>query len=732
MQRRILNFFEKSKNELTITVFAFAIFILRFGVKPLNIFETNWIKNLGSDFGNEINLWFYFLHSPWTFPITSVGYDYPTVIGVGMTGSIPILSVPLKLIYNIFPVNFQHLGWWFALCYILQGLFAYKILKLVAQKSQINIVSQKSFDLIPIIGALFFVVAPTLLFRWGHIDMNAHFLILIGLYYYFNTKNSPKKNLTALIILCFATAAIQQYLLLMVLAIAFAGGLQNLISRKINFLAFVVFLTALLGGVFFVLYSMGNFIMPVTAQQNDGFGKYSANLNAFWNPLNSSKFIKPQPLAFAEQYEGFGYLGIGILLLALMALAGLIFIKSIRQRYNFKFSAIIFVSLLVFIFALSKNITFNSKVLFEIPIKDYTALGIFCNSFRGSGRFIWVPYYLIMVGIFEVFLNLPIRNYVKISLLLFFLALQLFELQSLFALNIQHNAVETAFPLEIEKHIYDEAEKLITYPLYCWDIKTSGDFYKFAYHTSELGLPITTGYLARPDYKVRGDWAKNFNIALDSGILFDARSAIIVPQMSEIGRFNKVCQRGLLKSFTCNGYAILVPPNLKHTVSFLESNLVVKPLKFHTEFFSDFLKRHTTHTVLLAVSDEAANKLSVSEKKYFTSIGSRIADSLAFQGSYIGIIQNGKTAFEQFANGKIVEHNFLKNEKVGTFTLPVNIYLMSKGTFAGIDCAIKIDGVNYTHRNQGFNCVAIDAQGNVVEQVVFNTYLSSERAVIEQ
>lgn len=731
MQRRILNYFGKNKNELIVTVLAFAVFILRFGIKPLNIFETNWIKNLGSDFGNEINLWFYFLHSPWSFPITSVGYDYPSVIGVGMTGSIPILSVPLKLIYNIFHVNFQHLGWWFALCYMLQGLFAYKILKLWIEKSRTDIVSKKSFDLIPIIGALFFVVAPTLLFRWGHIDMNAHFLILIGIYYYFNTNNSSRKNLIALIVLCLATAAIQQYLLLMVLGIAFAGGMQNLIARKINFIGFITFLTVLLSGVFFVLFSVGDFIMPITAQQSDGFGKYSANLNTFWNPLNSSKFIKTQPLAFSDQYEGFGYLGIGVLILAGISVASLIFVKSVRKRYSFKFSSIVFVSLLIFIFALSKNITFNNKVLLEIQVKDYTALGIFCNSFRGSGRFIWVPYYLIMIGIFEVFLNLPIKNYLKISLLSFLLAVQMFELQSLFALNINHNGVETAFLPEVEKYIYDKAEKLITYPPYCWDVKISGDFYKFAYHTSELGLPITTGYLARPDYKARDEWAKKFNAALDSSTLFDAHNAIVIPQMSEIGRFYKVCKLGLLKSFVCNGYAILVPPTLKNTMSILENNKDVQPLKFHNEFFSDFLKRHTNHTVLLAVSDEAENKLSDSEKKYLTSIGSHIADSLRYQGSYIGIINGGKTIFEQFANGKIVEHNFLKNEKIAAYALPVNIYLMSKGTFAGIDCAIKLSGVEYTHRNQGFNCVAIDAQGNVVEKCVFNTYLSSERAVFE-
>ena len=731
MQFKLFHFFRRNTNPLIVAILSIAVFILRFGIKPLNIFETNWIKNLGSDFGNEINLWYYFLHSPWTFPITSVGYDYPTVIGVGMTGSIPILSIPLKLVYNIFPINFQHLGWWFALCYVLQGLYAYKILNLWVDKLPKDIVKNNNFDIIPIVGALFFVVAPTLLFRWGHIDMNAHFLILIGLYYYFNTNKSPRKNLIALIVLCLITAAVQQYLLLMVLGIAFAGGLQNLISRKINFGGFTAFLAILLIGVFFVLDSVGDFILPVTAQQNDGFGKYSANLNTFWNPLNSSKFIKTQPLAFSDQYEGFGYLGIGVLLLAGISVASLIFMKSVRKRYAFKFSSIVFVSLLIFIFALSKNITFNSKVLLEIPVKDYTALGIFCNSFRGSGRFIWVPYYLIMIGIFEVFVNLPIKNYLKIILLLFFLALQMFELQSLFALNLNHNAVETAFPSEVEKHIYDEAEKLITYPLYCWNVKTSGDFYKFAYHTSELGLPITTGYLARPDYKARGDWAKKFNAALDSGALFDAHNAIVIPQMSEVGRFDKVCKLGLLKSFVCNGYAILVPPNLKNTISFLEHNKDVQPLKFHTEFFSDFLKRHTNNTVLLAVSDEAANKLSDSEKKYLTSIGSHIADSLRFQGSFIGIIHKGKTIFEQFANGKIVEHNFLKNEKIGAFSLPENIYLMSKGTFAGIDCAIKIAGIEYTHRNQGFNCVAIDAQGNVVEKCVFNTYLSSERAVFE-
>ncbi len=725
MQLRVFNFFNTNKNQLIVVILSFAVYLFRFGMKPLNIFETNWIKNLGSDFGNEITIWYYFLHSPWTFPFTFIGYDYPTIAGAGISGSIPIISIPLKAIYSIFHVNFQHLGWWFALCYVLQGILAYKILNQ-------NFENKLKFNLNSILASLFFVMAPTFIFRWGHIDMNAHFLILTGLYYYFNTEKTTANCLFSCIFLSLISAAVQQYLLLMVLGISFAVGLQKLALKKINFSQFIIFLTTLLAGVFFVLYALGNFILPATALQNGGFGAYSANLNTFWNPLNNSKIVNAQPLAFNEQYEGFGYLGIGFLILAGISAFGLILFKTERRKIKISFSAILVVSLLFFMYSLSKTITFNNKILFNIPIKDYTVLGILCNSFRASGRFIWVPYYVLMVGVFKVFLNLPLKQYIKTSLLLALLAIQFYELQSLFKLNINHKAVETAFPTEVENNIYDEAEKLIMYPPYSWDYKTSGDFFKFAYHTSELGLPITTGYLARPNYIARNTWANSFNAALDSGKLFDAHNAIIVSTMTEIGRFDKVCKNGLLKSFVCNGYPILVPTNLSKTINFLENNKDVKPLPFHTEFFSDFLKRHAQNIVLLAVSDEAQNHLTLPEKQYLTSIGSHIADSLRYGCSYIGVIVKGKSIFEQFENGKMVEHHFLLNQKLSDFKFPKNIYLMSKGTFAGIDCSIKIDETEYTHRNQGFNCLAIDANGNIVEKCVFNTYLSSERAVFEK
>ncbi len=730
MFSKISDFFKKKQNELIVILLSFLVFLWRFGLKPLNIFETNWIKQLNGDFGDELITWKYYLHSPWAFPFTVSGYDYPSQTGIGMTGIVPIIAVPLKLIHSVVQTDFQHFGWWYALCYVLQGFWGYKLVTQISNRTKNRQTDKTEIDLLPIIVSLFFTMAPTFLFRWGHVHMNAHFLILASLYFYFNSKNAKQHNLKMLLILCLITSAVHQYLAVMVFAISLAALIQSAVEKKISIILLLTYLFLLLVSMVFVFYVVGDFLIPVSEQQNYGFGAFSSNLNTFWNSMGYSKFIKPQKLAFSEQYEGFGYLGAGFLILALFSFLSLFFYKN--GKFKFKFSPIFWIGSLIFLYALSKNITLNEKLLVAIPIKDYTVLGILCNGFRSSGRFIWVPYYLIMFGVFKIFLNLPLKTYNAAIILSVLICFQCFELQSLIKLNINHQDTKPIFPTAIESHIYDEAKKLIMYPPYSWNYKNEGDFYGFAYHTSELGIPISTGYYARPNFLLRNIWTNSFNAALDSGKLFDAQNAIVVSKMNEVGRFEKVCSNKLLQSFECNGYAVLVPPSLKQTIQFLKSSSEVKPLKFRTELFSNFLKRNSANTVFLAVFDEATNRLTLAEKQYLQKMGSHIPDSLRYTGSYIGIIHQDKFIFEQFRFGRAAESAFKVNDRIGDYTFPRNITLMSKGSSIGFDCSINIANQEFAPRMQGLNCVSIDAQGNVLEAVQFNTYLSSERVVFEK
>ena len=309
--------------EIAVLMLSAAIFFYKFGWRLLDVTNIGWIFRIGFDNATEFISWEYYRAAPWSFPVigTFSGYDYPTVTGVGLTGAIPLLAIPLKILSPILPAEFQHFGWWFLACYILQGWFALKLLK--AFKPQCPPVGL-------VLAALFFVIAPPLLFRAAHMNLSAHFLILASFYLYFQPFTSREKFKYSLILII-ATAMIHQYLTVMLLGLAFATSNDLWQRKKLSFIQLIGFNLAHLTAVLMVFYLIGNFNIPNDATQSVGFGNFSANLNTFFNSFNYTRFQSALKTSSEGQYEGIAYFGVGIFLhfSGLLALVGSIFLPLV-------------------------------------------------------------------------------------------------------------------------------------------------------------------------------------------------------------------------------------------------------------------------------------------------------------------------------------------------------------------------------------------------------------------
>ena len=155
-----------------------------------------------------------------------------------------------------------------------------------------------------------------------------------------------------------------------------------------------------------------------------GLGDCSANLNTYYNPIQlsegglisdyskASQFLAPRPKG-AFQYEGFAYLGLGVLFALLLALVILFTVlekkggNPLKQLGSmiYKRRFLLISCVIIFIFsmflALSPKAMIDDKELYSIkyPEKIENLLA----TFPASGRFAWIGQYMIFTGILYTF-----------------------------------------------------------------------------------------------------------------------------------------------------------------------------------------------------------------------------------------------------------------------------------------------------------------------------------------
>lgn len=357
--------------------------------------------------------WLLYQQDRWHLPLTYTNrINYPIGTTTIFTDSIPAFALLFKLVTFFVHQPFQYFGIYFLISSILQQYFGFKLAETLLQCNKFD-----SF-----LVSLFFLCSPIASLRtWGHESLYGHWVITAAIYLNIRSISQPKnyfKIWCSLAFLSFLSLGIHFYLASLVILGTMFFMLANLIQKQIKIpkaiVSFVLYFCLLFVSMALWGYLGNTTSLPanVLSAQLDSslpeFKTVSANLLTFFDSQNLSRFVPGLPASGDNSIGGFGYLGLGFILLFLFCLKqGFIWktLCKIRPR-KILILLLIFLTIL-FLFSLGNSIYIGSVKLISFKLdpnalneprlwfvqlltKPYFAL-------RATARYIWPVYYFIIL-----------------------------------------------------------------------------------------------------------------------------------------------------------------------------------------------------------------------------------------------------------------------------------------------------------------------------------------------
>ena len=261
--------------------------------------------------------WHLYRYGPWTFPLGATPLlIWPIGSSIGLTDSMPIVAIWLKALSPLLPTDFQFIGLWLVLSFALQGVFGALLMRLATPRPELQL-----------LGATMLILSPPLIFRILHAALTAHWLILAALWLSLkqDAAQPTTRNGWAWALLLAASAATQPYIMFMIAVLLAAALVRQLLAAPRRILRITANGAIAAAAAGLSLWQSGSLMVPSEAGlEVGGFGSWSTNLLAFIMPTEGRSLFWRGPIFYAHpgQYEGYAYLGAGLLLLGVVAIVG--------------------------------------------------------------------------------------------------------------------------------------------------------------------------------------------------------------------------------------------------------------------------------------------------------------------------------------------------------------------------------------------------------------------------
>lgn len=364
-----------------------AAFIAVVGLGILNPRNVSWLL---ADFDMTLEYlgWAFYRYGPWTFPIglnPNFGLDISS--SIIYSNSMPLFAMVFKPISGLLGEPFQFWGIWILLCFVLQAWMAWLLMGLITRDLWL-----KTFAT----GLLLF--SPPMFSQIGfHNSTVGHFPILAALYLILRPNQNYRVLWWSILLPC--TLMIHPYTFAMLVALWLADlGDKLLIQKKLSFVQVIVEMLCAVTSTVLIAWQAGYF-MNVSPGET-GFGMYRMNLLALFDPsgfdAKNWSFLFSLPwVRVNNNYEGFVYLGLGLILVLLFALP---MMAKYRQRIVQLVRGHVLVALsliCLLLFALSNNIGIGPWT-FTIPLTP--KLFSIASILRASARMFWPVFYVISIA----------------------------------------------------------------------------------------------------------------------------------------------------------------------------------------------------------------------------------------------------------------------------------------------------------------------------------------------
>lgn len=468
----------KSVGLTFVVLVSIAFVILTFGVDFVRGTAPYWQSQV-DDVTQYISGFNIYFNAPWGIPLLAFdGLNYPQGTRVTFVDAIPLYALILKLLAPSSWTPFNPFGVWVALCFILQGVGAWWILK----ELKVN-----SWAALGSLLALF-LTYPALMTRLGHISLMSQWIILFALALYLKGRNSDRLIVWGWSGLLLCAFYINIYLTAMAVGIMFVSvlSLDRTKSLRGIYACTVPFL--IIGATLFLT------ILPLPAgdvAREFGFGHYSMNI---LSPIMGGDLMSIKAGQGAGQYEGFNYLGLGVL----TALAYIYFFKRdvfncLRNEHKPLLGLLLFFT----IYALSDHIYFGGQ---EIVVYKYPKfLDGITSQLRVSGRFFWPVGYCLMVLTVVVLYRSLERKYFVLAVLLL-VPIQLVDVKEMY--KSMRSVVNKQSPQPLDSklwadHLQPSVKTLYFYPKFKCGANPMETLLPLMQFTANQGMKLNTGYIAR-------------------------------------------------------------------------------------------------------------------------------------------------------------------------------------------------------------------------------------------
>jgi hypothetical protein len=522
-----MRFIEKISSVLPLilaSTIGFISFLIYFGFSALDTANIDWL--IRDDHAQSLMGWLYFSNSPWLFPLGTIpNYTYPIGSTIGFNDTFPWFAIGAKFVSSILPIGKQIHGLWMLTNFVLQGVFSFLLLKSLGVRRPMAM-----------IGVLFFVTSPILIFRFdiGHASLCAHWCVIAALWLAVKHHGRDAPLVLWLTLLTFSWTT-HPYIGAMVFAIAVAHcghSVRTLLIRG----------SILMTASIVLLYTLG-FFSSSGSNSEGGFHHFSSDILGFFNPRDRSSLIPGREKA--GQYEGLAWLGTGGVFLLLLSLWDAQ--KSGRGVLSFLYKpqhkTLVLICLAMALFSLGSRVRIWGSWIASLE-SLYQHLDFVTGPFRSAGRFIWPLYYLVFAFVILQIQEFKARKLSGSVLLLIGFGLQLIDqfpfLQSDARMLSRKGLSELTSQKWTQmdgvfKHIalvpphYEPSEclaKATNYP--------TTYYAPFAIKAWEQNMTINSGPRARPPVDTQKAYCTKFLLELRNGLFKDDVVYIVHPTLTDL------------------------------------------------------------------------------------------------------------------------------------------------------------------------------------------------------